>query len=176
MPVLRRLAVGLLVTAVACSSGGAGTKKPATAAPMTLSSTAFAENAAIPSQFTCDGVNESPPLNWSAPPSGTQSIALILEDLDRSFLHWLAYDLPPTQTSLDAGYVPSLTAVNDFNKLGYDGPCPPAGEQHRYRFTVLALRTRAQATGRVSGKSLERQLVQSGPVGRGELTADYKRS
>jgi len=169
---VRRLALALLVTVVACS-GGVGAKKTPPAAQMRLSSPGFAENAAIPSQFTCDGLNESPPLNWSAPPSGTQSIALILEDLDRSFLHWLAYDLPPTQTSVDAGYAPSLTAVNDFNKLGYDGPCPPAREQHRYRFTVLALRTRAQVSGQVSGKSLAHQL-QSAPLARGELNGTYK--
>ena len=169
---LRRLALGFLVTAAACGGGGSGTQSAATAR-MSLSSSAFTENATIPSQFTCDGLNESPPLNWSAPPSGTQSIALILEDLDRSFLHWLAYDLPPTQTSVDAGYAPSLTAVNDFNKLGYDGPCPPAREQHRYRFTVLALRTRAQVSGQVSGKSLAHQL-QSAPLARGELNGTYK--
>jgi Raf kinase inhibitor-like YbhB/YbcL family protein len=169
--------VGLLITAVACSGGGGGTKKTAPAARMTLSSPAFAENTAIPSQFTCDGLNVSPPLTWSAPPSGTQSIALILEDLDRSFLHWLVFDLPPTQTSVDAGYAPGSAAVNDFGKQGYGGPCPPAGERHRYRFTVLALMGRNQITGTgTPGKPLERSLIQSGPVGRGELTGTYQRS
>ncbi len=143
---------------------------------MTLTSPAFQANTAIPAEFTCDGPDRSPPLQWSAAPRGTGSIALILEDLDRSFLHWLAYDLPPTQTSVDAGYAPSLVALNDFGKQGYGGPCPPAGEQHHYRFTVLALRGRAQITGTgTPGKALERALLQSAPLARGELTATYKR-
>jgi Raf kinase inhibitor-like YbhB/YbcL family protein len=143
---------------------------------MTLSSPAFAENTPIPGQFTCDGPNVSPPLAWSAAPSGTQSIALVLEDLDRSLLHWLVFDLPPTQRSVDAGYAPGLAAVNDFGKQGYGGPCPPAGEQHRYRFTVLALRGGNQITGTgTPGKALERALLQSGPMGRGELTGTYQR-
>jgi len=171
--VLRRLALGFLVTAAACGGGGSGTQSAATAR-MSLSSSAFTENATIPSQFTCDGPDRSPPLGWSGVPKGTQSVALILDDLDRSFLHWLVYDFPGSQTHIDAGYTPALAAVNDFGKQGYGGPCPPAGERHRYQFTVLALSRRVQVTGQVSGKTLERQLVRS-PLGRGDLTATYQR-
>ena len=67
---------------------------------MKLVSSAFADGAAIPRRFTCDGENLSPPLQWSDAPAGTRSFAL-LGDPDApagTWHHWAAYDLPPTVT------------------------------------------------------------------------------
>jgi Raf kinase inhibitor-like YbhB/YbcL family protein len=119
--------------------------------PMTLKLTtsAFKATADIPAQYTCDGADMSPALSWSAPPEGTQSLALILEDPDapgRTWVHWVLYDLPPTERELPAGVPPedklpsgARQGRNDFRRTGYGGPCPPPGPGHRYYFKLFAL-------------------------------------
>lgn len=93
------------------------------------------------------GENLSPDLSWSGAPEGTRSFAVTLFDPDAptgsGFWHWIAWDLPAGTTSLPLG-VPRddarlLQAANDFGKIGYDGPEPPAGSVHRYQFSVHAL-------------------------------------
>jgi Raf kinase inhibitor-like YbhB/YbcL family protein len=115
---------------------------------MKLESSAFEANGLIPSQYTCDGANISPPLSWDAPPAETESLALIVDDPDAPvgiFVHWVAYDIPPETHQLPEGIAPQATLIkggtqgkNDFGKLGYGGPCPPSGT-HRYFFKLYAL-------------------------------------
>ncbi len=115
---------------------------------MKLESLAFKENGMIPSIYTCDGQNISPPLGWNTPPTGTQSLALIVDDPDapgQTFVHWVLYDLPPEIHQLPKGVPtePTLSSggvqgKNDFGKFGYGGPCPPSGI-HRYFFKLYAL-------------------------------------
>ena len=115
---------------------------------MKLESTAFEADGLIPSQYTCDGQDISPPLSWDEPPTGTQSFALICDDPDaplRTFVHWVLYNLPaetrqlpenvPGDPKLSGG---GVQGKNDFGKLGYGGPCPPRGT-HRYFFKLYAL-------------------------------------
>lgn len=93
------------------------------------------------------GENLSPDLSWSGVPEGTRSFAVTCFDPDAptgsGFWHWIAWDLPATVTSLPLGVSredPSLRqAVNDFGRVGYDGPKPPPGPPHRYQFSVHAL-------------------------------------
>ena len=122
---------------------------------MKLVSSAFADGAAIPRRFTCDGENLSPPLQWSDAPASTRSFVLLCDDPDApagTWHHWAAYDLPPTVTELADGAALNKNikqAVNDFRKTGYGGPCPPNGHgPHHYHFRLRALSTdhlRAQA-------------------------------
>lgn len=73
---------------------------------MQLSSTAFSDGTAIPSRYTCDGEDISPPLSWSDPPAGTRSFVLLCDDHDApggTWHHWAAYDIPPNLTSLAPG-------------------------------------------------------------------------
>lgn len=102
----------------------------------------------IPAQFTCDGADLSPALQWSAAPAGTRSFALIVDDPDApsgTFGHWGAYDIPASVTQLGegagrAGAPGFRQAVNDFGVEGYRGPCPPRGHgAHHYRFRLIAL-------------------------------------
>ena len=115
---------------------------------MKLESSAFAADDLIPSLYTCDGQNISPPLNWSTPPEGTQSFVLICDDPDapmRTFVHWVLYNLPADTRQLPEN-IPSSAKLanggvhgkNDFRQLGYGGPCPPGGT-HRYFFKLYAL-------------------------------------
>lgn len=116
-------------------------------ASIALSSPAFAAGATIPSAYTCSGRNISPPLRWSRVPGGTRELALELIDPDAPggpFLHWALARIPTTLRTLAAGESTPPGAVagtNSFGKIGYGGPCPPAGAKaHRYVFVLLALR------------------------------------
>jgi hypothetical protein len=114
---------------------------------MEIRSSAFFIGNPIPFKYTCDGDNISPSLQWEDPPEGTQSFALILEDPDapnKTFTHWILYNLPAecrelpenaTGSSLPKG---AVQGKNDFNQLGFGGPCPPNGT-HRYFFKLFAL-------------------------------------
>lgn len=115
---------------------------------MHLYSPAFLTGTFIPFKYTCDGENHSPPLTWEDPPAGTQSFALIVSDPDApdgTFTHWIFYNLPaslrqlpeaiPNQEILPDG---SRQSKNDFNQVGFGGPCPPNGT-HRYFFKLYAL-------------------------------------
>ncbi len=116
---------------------------------MRLSSTAFSEGTAIPSRHTCDGEDLSPPLAWSNVPPGARSFVLLCNDPDApggTWHHWAAYDIPARQSALAAGAAQHAEkgnfkqAINDFQRVGYGGPCPPPGHgPHRYRFLLLAL-------------------------------------
>lgn len=117
---------------------------------LSLSSTAFESGYKIPVVHTCDGDDISPPLSWDGEPKATRSFAIIMEDPDApggTFTHWMIYNIPPDTHKLDKA-VPikinlDLGAVqvkNDFGKIGYGGPCPPKGEEHRYFFKIFALK------------------------------------
>ncbi|GAA1488361.1 YbhB/YbcL family Raf kinase inhibitor-like protein [Brachybacterium sacelli] len=119
-------------------------------ATFTLTSSATPDGSVVAPQQLVEnlgGENLSPDLTWSGAPEGTRSYALTLFDPDAptgsGFWHWIAWDLPADTTSLPLGVdrdEPGLQqAVNDFGKVGYDGPEPPAGPSHRYVFTVHAL-------------------------------------
>jgi Raf kinase inhibitor-like YbhB/YbcL family protein len=119
-----------------------------TVSKIEMRSTAFSEGAMMPSDFTCDGADMSPPIEWGSVPSATKSMALIMEDPDApsgDWTHWLAYDLSPSLKKLPAGILGSgrfpgggVQGRTDFGEIGYGGPCPPQGS-HRYFFKVYAL-------------------------------------
>ena len=119
---------------------------------MQIYSSAFASGGTIPRQYTCEGKDLSPPLRWEDIPTGTQSLALIVEDPDapdpaapqRIWVHWVLYDIPPHIQELSAGVqrLPpgAREGINDWLRKGYGGPCPPIG-RHRYFFQLYALDT-----------------------------------
>lgn len=115
-----------------------------------ITTTAFEYGATFPEKHTCKGDDLSPPLRWDEVPKGTTSLALILEDPDApggTFTHWIVYNLPPDSDGLEE-IIPirknlkngAIQGKNDFGKLGYGGPCPPKGEEHRYFFRLFALK------------------------------------
>jgi Raf kinase inhibitor-like YbhB/YbcL family protein len=100
--------------------------------------------ARVEKEFTCQGQDVSPPMTWSAPPAGTHSLALIVDDPDAPgglFTHWVLYGISPETHALKKGQLPAgaTEGINDFGTLGYRGPCPPPGKPHRYVFTLYAL-------------------------------------
>ena len=120
-----------------------------TSASWSLSSPAFSQGAVIPGQYTCVGANQSPALQWTQPPAGTTSLALVVEDPDApsgTFIHWVVYNLPADLRELQENISQQTTiqktgleVKNDFGHLGYDGPCPPEGKVHHYSFILYAL-------------------------------------
>lgn len=129
--------------------------------PFSLSSTVFQDGAPIPSRHTCEGDDTSPPLAWSGAPAGTRSFALIVDDPDApdpaaprmTWVHWVLYNLPPSTPGLAAdasrGGLPAgtLEGLNDWQRTGYGGPCPPVG-RHRYFHKLYALDTVLPDLGR----------------------------
>lgn len=114
-----------------------------------LTSSAFTEGATIPTNYTCDGADISPPLSWTGVPAQAKSLALICNDPDApagTWVHWVVYGIPATVTNLPEGVPKSETlpngtkqGMNDFRRVGYGGPCPPPGNPHRYYFKLYAL-------------------------------------
>ncbi len=110
---------------------------------LALTSPAFAYGDPIPVRYTCDGEGFSPPLSWSAAPEGTRSLVLLVEDPDApmgTWIHWLVYDIPPSQRALPEGVSGVGTpGRNSWQRTGYGGPCPPSGKPHHYFFRLYAL-------------------------------------
>lgn len=117
--------------------------------PLTLSSDAFTDGAAIPPLYTCDGRDISPPLAWSGVPSNAKSLVLIVDDPDApdpqaprmTWVHWVVYNLPANNGGLsEAAPLPpgAIAGINDSQHTRYGGPCPPIGK-HRYFFKLYAL-------------------------------------
>jgi len=100
---MRRLIPALACLAFAgCGASDGKAQKPP-AARLSLLSPALQDGAPVPSQFTCDGANQAPPLSWSEPPAGTRSFALVLDDPDApggTFRHWGVYDIPAAARAL----------------------------------------------------------------------------
>lgn len=114
-----------------------------------VTSSAFGQDAAIPARHTGEGENRSPELAWTGVPDGTRSLAVFCHDPDAplisargtyGFVHWILYNIPPAVNRLPEGVAEYTAGNNDFGKIGYGGPLPPAGHgAHRYYFWVLAL-------------------------------------
>lgn len=117
---------------------------------MRMTSTAFSHEGAIPTVYTCEGKDISPPLAWNGLPTGTKSLVLIVDDPDApdpaapkmTWVHWVLYNISPTTEGLLEGakVLPEGTkeGVNDLKRTGYGGPCPPIG-RHRYFHKLYAL-------------------------------------
>ncbi len=114
-----------------------------------VQSSAFTEGSSIPAKHTCDGADVSPAVSWFGVPAEAKSLALICHDPDApagDWVHWVLFDLPSSLTQLPEG-VPKEAelkgggrqGMNDFSRIGYNGPCPPRGPAHRYYFTLYAL-------------------------------------
>ena len=152
---------------------------------MELTSSAFTQNADIPTRHTCEGSDLSPPLAWSGVPAGTKSLALIVDDPDApdpaapkmTWVHWVLYNLPPDTTELKAGTtdLPAGTraGLNDWQREGYGGPCPPIG-RHRYVHKLYALDIVLPVLQPATKATLE-QAMRGHILAQGELVGVYKK-
>ena len=167
----RYLVYGLAVlAALPLSLGSVEAKKKST---LRLQSKSFMDGKSIPDKYTCNGKNTSPELHWSGAPPKAKCFALIVEDPDAptmNFTHWVIFNIPliadpntnafelvegfPRDAKTDKGI---LQGANDFQKIGYDGPCPPSGS-HRYYFKLYALDSFLHLGGGALRSQLEKAM------------------
>jgi hypothetical protein len=141
-----------------------------------VKSSAFEKNKQIPSKYTCDGANISPPLKVEGIPEKTKSLAIIMEDPDAPaglFIHWVAWNIPPS-SQIKENAPGGSSGLNDFKKRGYGGPCPPSGT-HRYFFKVYALDITLNL-GSVAEKEDLENAMQGHTLTQGELIGLYRRT
>lgn len=116
---------------------------------MILASNAFKQNEKIPEKYSCEGENVSPELKIPDASDSAKSFAIIVDDPDApfgTFVHWVVYNMPAYKLEIEENFPKqprmvdgTLQGKNDFNRIGYDGPCPPPGGTHRYCFKVYGL-------------------------------------
>jgi Raf kinase inhibitor-like YbhB/YbcL family protein len=192
-PVLVSL-VGLAsVLLVACSHDGrtlAPVVPPDATAPTTapalspdalvMTSSAFAANAAMPVELSCDGTNVSPSLQWTGViPEQTVELALTVTDPDAGgFVHWVLTGLPPVLRGLGPGAVPegAVEAMNGKGAAGWTGPCPPQGAAHHYVFTLYALSGPSGVTAGMDAKAAIVRITATPVLATAVLTGTYQRS
>jgi Raf kinase inhibitor-like YbhB/YbcL family protein len=152
-----------------------------------LTSPAFADNGAIPKQYTCEGTDNSPPLRWPGAPQGTKSFALIIDDPDApdprapkiTWVHWVAYNIPADANGLAEGAAKSglpagaKQGVNDWKRADYGGPCPPIG-RHRYFHKLYALDTVLPDLGHAT-KARLLDAMKSHVVAEAQLIGTYQK-
>lgn len=149
-----------------------------------LTSPAFENGTPIPLKHSGEGIDVSPALKWLEPPEGTKAFALISDDPDApmgTWVHWVIYNIPaskrdlpeavPTLEKLSDG---TLQGLNDFGKVGYNGPMPPPGKPHRYFFKLYALDGPVNLPARATKKELEK-AVRDRILGEARLMGTYKR-
>ncbi len=128
----------------------------------------FKSGGDIPRKYTCDGSNVSPGLKVFNVPEDAKTLAIIVDDPDApigTFVHWVAWNISvngreveiPEAVPRENSFM--LQGLNDFRRMGYDGPCPPPGHsKHRYHFKVYALDTTLTLRPGARKKDLERAM------------------
>jgi Raf kinase inhibitor-like YbhB/YbcL family protein len=153
-----------------------------------ITSSAFAANSAIPAKHTCDGEDVSPALAWAGVPEGAKSLVMIMDDPDAppgTWVHWVLYDLPadasglpeglPKKEKLENGAAHGLCwGVDSFSRVGYYGPCPPAGSPHRYCFKLYALDAVLGLAPRATKPEVSKAM-EGHVLAEGELIGNYQR-
>ena len=156
--------------------------------PLTLRSTMFANGNTIPSKYTCEGENISPPLRWGGVPDHARSMVLIVDDPDApdpkaprmTWVHWVLYNIPLDAAGLSEGVIsetlPTGTeeGLNDWKKTGYGGPCPPIG-RHRYFHKLYALDTVLKGINKPSKSQVE-DAMRGHIIAKAELVGTYEKS
>ena len=150
----------------------------------TLKSTAFEYGNEIAKRYTCSGSDLSPALNWDGVPTGTHSLAFIVDDPDApmgTWTHWIIWNIPAQDTGLAEGVSPvevldngARQGKNDFKRIGYGGPCPPAGKPHRYYFKLYALDAKLELKAGAGRSDLEHAMKQH-VLSQAELMGTYRR-
>lgn len=154
--------------------------------PFGLSSPKFRDHSEIPSAYTADGSDTSPPLVWSDEPPGTKSYALVVDDPDapdpaapkRTFVHWVVWNLPKDVHELPegaSGHLPGHAheGKNDYGDTQYGGPNPPTG-RHRYFFKLYALDTELPSLDGATKQDLERAM-KGHVLAKTELVGTYEK-
>jgi|TARA_Y100000310_G_scaffold345573_1_gene466765 hypothetical protein len=144
---------------------------------MKITSPAFKSNQEIPAEFTCDGQDLSPELNFWSVPDNAKSLVLIMDDPDApggNWDHWIAFNINPKTNTLPRGIEKAgVAGKNSWGRTGYGGPCPPSGT-HRYIFKLYALDKMLDLKEGASKSEIE-NAMQGHIIEKEELIGLYKR-
>jgi Raf kinase inhibitor-like YbhB/YbcL family protein len=130
------------------------------------------------------GGNRSPHLAWDGAPEGTQSFVVTMYDPDAptgsGWWHWVMIDIPASVRELPANAgsgsnLPggALQTRTDFGKPGYGGAAPPPGRDHRYIFTVHALKTDRLGLDEEASGAMVGFMVFMNSLGKATLQTTY---
>lgn len=145
-----------------------------------LMSAAFVDGEALDPMFTADEEDAcAPPLEWTAPPAGTKTLALIVEDPDaptpEPFVHWLGWGMEPRAGKLLEGEEPPVLGRNSFQKSEWLAPDPPPGHgRHDYVFQLFAL-DRPLDLVPASGRGAVLEAAKGHVLAAAVLTGTYER-
>lgn len=148
---------------------------------MRIASPAFGEGEAVPTAYTCQGKNISPPLEFGGIPAGTRSLVLTVEDADSGppvWIHWFVYNIPPGTRSVKEGVIPAggTQGLCNNKTIGYEGPCPRYFKgTHHYQFNLYALSLEIESTVAVS-KTDVADIIADHTLGQVTLTGTATRS
>ena len=182
---LRVLAAALVAAALTASV------EAQTPQALTVSSSALKAGETIPQDYTADGRNVSPPLQWSGAPASTKEFAVILDDPDvpmpQPFVHWVVYKIPATAkglpenmpadaaTPMPADLKGTIQGLSGFRRPMWRGPAPPKpGVAHQYHFIVYALDAPLEAAEGLNKPQLL-EAMKGHIIGQGEIIATYER-
>jgi Raf kinase inhibitor-like YbhB/YbcL family protein len=178
--------ISIAVAAFAVGAHAAPKKRPHMA--ITVTSPAFKSGKAIPKKHSCDGEDVSPALSWSALPKETASVVVVMDDPDApagTWVHWVLFNLPGDSKGVAEGLPKSETlpngaiqgrcwGVDEFERNGYFGPCPPPRRLHHYHFKVYALDRKLDLKPAASKHDV--LITARGHIlAEGELVGTYKR-
>ncbi len=155
---------------------------------LSLNSSVFNEGGVIPLKYTCEGDDVAPPLEWDGVADHAQSLVLIVDDPDApdpdaprmTWVHWLVYNLPSDVRGLPEGAMADMLPVgtkqglNDWNNIGYGGPCPPIG-RHRYFFKLYVLDTVLEDLNTPTKVEVE-AAMEGHVISQAELVGTYKKT
>jgi Raf kinase inhibitor-like YbhB/YbcL family protein len=158
------------------TTGTAGTG-PSTLAPLVpalVVTAPWRDGGPIDPRYTCKGDNVSPALSWTAPPQGTQEIAITMIDQDASFDHWTMAGIAPDIDGLAENTPPegAVAALNGSGVAAYTGPCPPAGTTHTYRITVHYLDQALLMTSGGSASAM-RDAIDDATIATAQVTGSF---
>jgi Raf kinase inhibitor-like YbhB/YbcL family protein len=177
MPVMRRVALALLVCLVGCGGGEKlGSSPPSAPQQLTVTSPDFPSGGAIPVRFSCDGDKARPALRFAGVPAGAAELVLLVVDPDADgYVHWTVYGLPASTTGLASTGLPAgaREGENSGGDSGWTPPCPPDGT-HRYEFRLYWLeRASGLDAGAKPGEVADAVRARAG--GSGVLVGRYTR-
>jgi len=155
---------------------------------LSLNSSVFNEGGVVPSKYTCEGDDVAPPLEWDGVPDHAQSLVLIVDDPDApdpeaprmTWVHWVVYNLPSDVRGLPEGAMADMLPVgtkqglNDWDNIGYGGPCPPIG-RHRYFFKLYVLDTALDDLNTPTKVEVE-AAMEGHVIAQAELVGTYKKT
>ena len=164
-----------------------GNNEPNETGAFSVSSLAFEDGEEVPTEYTCDGANDLPPLRIEDVPSEAETLTLVVDDPDApgtTYVHWLLWNLPADTEQISQGVVhgPAISELggaeqgtNDNGDVGYFGPCPREGDgPHSYRFTLYAVDKEIEVEAGATRDELDEALNGS-TVGTARLTGTYER-